>query len=433
MHQKRLEQLATQLTAIASAAGPPGSAWGSVRTRILPSQLVLVDDVADAFDALCTSMLTKEGLGKRFSESHLQQRLDQLIVAFRKSHETTEVEQGLSVINTEHESLTTTQTVHVPIRGIRLLVGPVALGNVTLVPATTSHNTGITDAIDRVLAQTTSQPPGFDKMQKVVVNQAFACGVCAEARVTAEPERARELALAETERGLAILRYALVSFLPPSYRVQIGIEGTVGTERPVIPTLAGDGLSFGLSVPVAEPVEISQDYLDRIRAAGADTLSDIVRKDAPTEFEQALLRAVEWLSDAGVQRRTENQLLSLTTCLEALLTPRGGDPISNAIAEAAAILLADSVAERKDVKRRAKRLYGLRSAVSHGGHRRVLAADVAELQSMAAKLVRVLLDHLSDFRSQGDLLAWIEDEKLSPGAPPVADSQSNGPGTAGDH
>lgn len=424
MHPKRAEQLSKQLADVATGALPAGRPWGVVRTRLLESGLVLIDGVADAFDEICTEILTKDGLGKRFSEPYLRKWLNQLIAAFRGNQNLDEVQQGLLALCAEHAQWTTGHIVHVPVQGLRLQSASLALGNIVLVQATPEHNNAVTDAIDRVVAQASNYPPGFSNLQKALVQQGFAQGVCSESTFAVEPERARELALVETERGLAILRYCLASVLPSDYRAQFGIGRAVITERPILPTLAEDGQSFGLSVPVAEPLELSEDYLEWIKRAGADVLSEMARKPSPTEFEQALLRAVDWLSDACVQRRRENQLLSLTACLEALFSPKDGDPISNAIAEAAAILLADSVAVRKDLKRRVKRLYGLRSAISHGGGRRVLTADVEELQSMATKLIRSLLGRIADFQTQSALLDWIEDEKLSPRIAPMSSCNS---------
>lgn len=417
IHPERLRTLADRLSEVAREARPPGGQWGHVRTRLLGSGLVLVDSCADRFDALVDELMAKDGLGQKFSRTFVQTALDAALGALRGGEEISQTSARLASLEQQHSDWNEEQVQHIPIWG-GVVTEPLRVGKITFTPASTLHNEQLANQIGSVIARTTDPEPLRAENARVaaeLIHREFAGMICAEVAIVAEPERARERAMSETEQSLAVLRYCLACFHPPQYRARLGIKGLVSLiDRPVLPSLCEASEKFGLSVPYSEPLDLSADVA-RMERAGLSALSGIVSEPSRNQFQQTLLRAIEWLSDSIVQVKTENRLLSLTTCLETLLTPTEREPISNAIAEGAAILLADQVADRKGVKRRVKYLYGLRSAVSHGGRKEIAVADADELQVIATRLVSRLVLTEERFESKEKLLDWIEDEKMSPG------------------
>jgi hypothetical protein len=365
-----------------------------VRTRVLGSGLILVDDSADRFDALTDELLTKEGLNQKFSRGFVQGVLDDALGGLRAGEDARQASERLRQLEEEHATWSEEHVQHIPIWGATVTKA-LPVGNIVFAPASEAHNEQLASEVSAIIARTIQPEP--ERTQNAaaaaqIIRREFAGMICAEVAIVAEPERARERAMAETEQSLAILRYCLACIHPPEYRARIGIKGLVSLiDRPVLPSLSKASETFGLSVPYAEPLKLSPD-LARMEGVGLSKLSGIAAAATRTQFQQTLLQAVEWLSDSIVQVKTENRLLSLTSCLEALLTPTEREPIANAIAEGAAILLAEKVADRKDLKRRVKYLYGLRSAVSHGGRKEIAIADADELQTIATTLVaRVVL------------------------------------------
>ena len=129
-------------------------------------------------------------------------------------------------------------------------------------------------------------------------------------------------------------------------------------------------------------------------------------------FEQTLLRGLHWFSSAETQEEPENRLLNLITCIETCLTPRDGNPITTAIAEGAAIIIAHDLAGRRHLKKRIQELYRRRSAISHGGQTALLDSEWTELRHIAGALLVTLIKRKEEFASQRDLLEWIETKKL---------------------
>ena len=68
---------------------------------------------------------------------------------------------------------------------------------------------------------------------------------------------------------------------------------------------------------------------------------------------------------------------------------------------------------RKVLKKRVQDLYSLRSAVSHGGRKEILESDVKELNKIVRMLIMIMIKRKDEFKSQKELLSWIEEQKLS--------------------
>ena len=162
------------------------------------------------------------------------------------------------------------------------------------------------------------------------------------------------------------------------------------------------------------PVHITEESVTKMEECGAMDAARVLEKpaEALADIERVLLRGLHWFGNALGHEEAENELLSLTTCLEAFLTPRDGNPIGTAIAEGIAILLSDQLEERKRLKKRVKDLYGKRSGVSHGGKKAVLESDLIELRDISKRLVHKVITLLGSVSSQKELLTVIEDAKL---------------------
>jgi hypothetical protein len=148
---------------------------------------------------------------------------------------------------------------------------------------------------------------------------------------------------------------------------------------------------------------------------GALKVFELLKKNysVQNDFERTLLRTIHWYATHTIQEELENKLLNLITSLETLLTPRDNNPIGTAIAEGTAILITEGVENRRSLKKRIQELYRLRSAVSHGGKKTVSEKDIVELRWIVSNLIVVLIQKLSEYKTQKELLDWIEEQKFS--------------------
>ena len=148
---------------------------------------------------------------------------------------------------------------------------------------------------------------------------------------------------------------------------------------------------------------------------GFNELNSIMSKkdDQLNDYEKTIIRGIHWFSNHIAQVETDNQFLSLIICLETILTPRDGNPIGTAIAEATAIILGDSLEKRKYLKKKIKEYYSKRSAVSHGGKKVIKDEEMQEIIAICGDLLLWVISKINEFSCQKDLLNWIDDQKLS--------------------
>ena len=179
----------------------------------------------------------------------------------------------------------------------------------------------------------------------------------------------------------------------------------------------GNDLSINFSQQNRGPVlpfRIDARTVEKLNESAFGLLSQILEKplNSLTSLEQAILRGLHWFGNALCEKELENELLGYVICLEALLTPKTRDPITNAIAEGVALLLKTDYEARKRLKKRVKDLYGCRSGISHGGKKFVLSADIRELREITRDVIGKVVNLSQQLDSHDKLLDRVEEIKL---------------------
>lgn len=147
-------------------------------------------------------------------------------------------------------------------------------------------------------------------------------------------------------------------------------------------------------------------------------------------FETTFLRAARWYVNAAGQRDPANAVIGLVTCLEVLFSPaqQEGQPISGAVAEAVAFLHRDVAADRKALYKEMKRLYALRSSITHGKTSAVKPVDLAALDGHALRTLYAMGRGFGHLTTREALLEEIHSLRWEgPGLPgldiPLEDEQ----------
>lgn len=71
------------------------------------------------------------------------------------------------------------------------------------------------------------------------------------------------------------------------------------------------------------------------------------------------------------------------------------------------------VSKGVDVGKRAKKMYGLRSAILHGGKRVISEEDAEWAERLASGCILRVLEHLDRWRNVAEFKAWLEGEDCS--------------------
>ncbi len=138
-----------------------------------------------------------------------------------------------------------------------------------------------------------------------------------------------------------------------------------------------------------------------------------------TRMQQSLLGAVNWLGKAQRDLDYGRKFLLCVIALETLLTIddqsilRPG--ITYQIAESVALLLGNGPDERLDLESRMKKLYGIRSAISHGGKKVVTMDSIQEARAISTAVIRLFLvrEELRKIPNQHALRDYLRKLKYS--------------------
>lgn len=379
--------------------------------------LVLLGEIAELYSSLCRDLLNKAGWGEKFSEKYIENKINSLIAttSIQKSYDQTK--DRLKEIDDEYISFSTEYSVYIPIIGL-VVHEPLHIGKVKFLQMDGNMIARVLASMEKIILSTLHTDEAKKQIiddQSSTISSKFLNSICSLMRVVAEPNRAREIAELETQRALEILRFSIPAIYPASHNISVGLWGEVARDTRMSLTLSDSHFTYNHQiVGPLHPFEIDSKSTSIMERLGVFRFSQISSKldSSLNDFEKTLLRSLHWFANSLRQYENENAFLNLITSIEALLTPRDGNPIGTAIAEGCAFLLSKDIQSRKRIKKRIKELYGFRSGVSHGGKKAILDIDLFELRRYLMIILSELVSRVGEWKSQKDFLDWIEDQKF---------------------
>ena len=191
--------------------------------------------------------------------------------------------------------------------------------------------------------------------------------------VIAEPKRAVEVALRESERAVTALGvyHVLATTFPgvTSYCVLLGRENdeetyhlVVGDGRILKGSYKGYGgriLNFHLS---------DENITKNNSSFGFDNVSELLTLERRSTFQEALLDAILLYSRSTREKDLAGRLVYMLVAIESILLRNTTEPLQQNVGERMAFLIANNVERRKAVIRNLKAAYSLRSRFVHHGH-----------------------------------------------------------------
>jgi hypothetical protein len=311
-----------------------------------PSAYRLLDEDAEAYLKLVKDMLANDDWGLKFSELTVSSEVNRIIGILRGSPSRAVAQRLLDEVGQKMDAYHTVNRAYVPLAGIETDFLPVEIGNVILVNITPPE---VQKTVESAIWTIESQGGMHPETERAgahwenKIRDGLEGRVCAVFEAVAESDRIIERAEDEARRAVDLLLFASSALYPPSF-VGIALEGELlsDTRHTVVagPTTESALLSAGRRVGSIAKFSFMPDHMEVMRGMGILTLSEIMRGQSPSDLEAALLRSIHWFATSQQQRELAHQLLSLVTCLETLLAPVSGAPISNTIAENAAFLFA---------------------------------------------------------------------------------------------
>ena len=237
----------------------------------------------------------------------------------------------------------------------------------------------------------------------------------------AEPQKASEVAFAEAERAVSLLRF----FSPANF----------STRRVSYCTLMGRELLGGyecLTVKEGKIVLHESGALERnepswrisnaklAEIGGAlGVLGGLLEPEKQTEFQGAVLDALLLYSKSSLAKEYADKLVYILVALESLLLKDSNEPIQKSLGERMAVLVGRTVDERLAVIKNVTDTYRLRSQFIHHGQS-IGIDDVQTLQTFMVNtwqcLYGIAVGNSTRFDSKPKFLDALERVRLSGGA-----------------
>lgn len=397
------------------------------------------------------------GWNKKYSKRYFTPIISDLVIGLAKqvkegklslSEVYIESENSLIRLESEYDEFSRHQVVKVPLDGIEIPKGllkndKLTIGNVSLTRGNERESLFIRQSFHGSAEESSTS---------------FETGVYAEyttpVNMPAEPLRAQEHALSETQRALDLVLYSIPLLytshpsaadrskeialasgkkegaqLSSPYTVQVGLKGDISTDHLIIhiKSIENDNqMLAGVDKPSGKFV-LSRENIKQMKSIGVFEVSKILQKTHqkgkdPAPFEDSILRAIHWFANSvvfGNSVQTENELLSLFACLEVIFSRRSSH--RNAIANGVAAVISNlnDLGMCKLDKQKLAELekfitdnYDKRSEISHGEWNIIAHSDLIQLRKCTQKIIQWAIMRRTVFQNNEELAEWVHCRRL---------------------
>lgn len=382
----------------------------------------LVDDLVMQYMRLLHRILdAHDSWRQKFRDDDIIERFNNLIgTALSEGANIQRIGQLFDALVAQLESFATEQTVYIPLGGFEIDDNyTLQIGKVTLMQMSNTRKNELLARSVAVIERSLNSDEEKRTTRRIYEESLarIAGHACAEFRVVADEDKARELAEMETSRAIESLRVSIPSLYGIRGHVDIGFLWEISRTSQFTPVLSTDERQVAMHTAMRGPLKAYKldQYTERaLKESGLLGLAQVLERPQSewTHFERQLLRAIHWFSDAQRQREVENVVTSLVTCWEALFTPRRKDEqsksINSSVSAGVAATAGTTEDERNYLRERTRELYDIRSDISHGRFADMKASDRAELLVICNRVLMYLIPRLGQFRTKDELLAWVE-------------------------
>jgi hypothetical protein len=165
-------------------------------------------------------------------------------------------------------------------------------------------------------------------------------------------------------------------------------------------------------IPIDDPY-----YFDK--SIGNDKLWELLRTPSIDKMKKRIISGIEWIGKANSEINIKNRFLFYLISLESVFTFQEKTLISPSIVstlcEGVAFILGNDKEERLEIDRIIKKLYEIRSALSHGSDKSISEQELQLACFYSTNIIRAFLvvDELFAIKSPEDLNKYIKSKKYS--------------------
>jgi hypothetical protein len=287
---------------------------------------------------------------------------------------------------------------------------PISFGDVTFQAITRE----MLDGYERKLLAHNTQNIESIKQSIAQKRKLFQATAAARIKVTAERDKASQIAHEKAEAAVCLLRFLSPANIDPemrSYCTLLGAEGRI--------------LAYDIRVNNEQIHSISQSIFEQrnsdwiLKQSDLDNSKSLIENlqlvagNARSPFQQALYEALLLYSRNSISSDPADKLVYILVSLEFLLLRDSNEPISKNIGERMAFIVGLDFGQRKKIVDNVTATYKLRSAFIHHGQTIEDMKTLQDFMVIAWTCFSNLLGTQHQFRTKDDLLDALERAKLS--------------------
>ncbi|MDO9303489.1 MAG: HEPN domain-containing protein [Anaerolineales bacterium] len=244
--------------------------------------------------------------------------------------------------------------------------------------------------------------------------QGWAAGVI---KIRADKEAAMQIAYYETERALALLRFFSIAALTPKVTSYVAMMGRENIESETSLTFVNGKFRYFHTMVTDltsyQMLSLNDEELARMNSSGMNILSDLLRKEKLTDFEEKILDSITLYSNAIREKNLANKILYILTSLENIFLQNETEPIIVNLRDRVANLIGKDLAEKKGIIKNITTIYGLRSKFIHHAEK---ISDLEELEQFfphAFVALASTVQKANIFSTMKEFISSLDDKKLS--------------------
>jgi hypothetical protein len=385
----------------------------------------LVNEGVDALESFIDEMCEDSVCGGQVSRKSIQEMAIHLLRRIRNREvQATQLVPEIKKLLRELKGKVVRYESFVPVDNLIIDgVDHVAVGQVRFEPmasALARLQEPMTDVIDGTASPENDKANMKQVLRDAIIPQLYATApTCASVEVTGEGDRVHQIANVQVDASLNLLRCFTHAFFPLDHRAFIGLRGSVvEAKQPCLSMSLESAFVFNVqSVGAFFPYVLDASKIEWLRInCSFDELSSILSIDdgARSPVERNIVAAIRWLGRSIITADYPERVLFIVIALERLLLGESSaGEKSETIAQRAAVLIADTAEQRKEIHSRTKKLYGLRSDVVHMGKAEINADAALELEVYTRAAIIRMAGRRSEWRSQADFVNWVQEQLFS--------------------
>ena len=189
-------------------------------------------------------------------------------------------------------------------------------------------------------------------------------------KVTAEKQRAYEIAYEEANTAISLLRvFAPMNYSPTTtcYCAPLGKQHVDGQTILLVKNENIVGLNSRISGNSPEPWFLDDRELFDCAKCGLGVVSNWAKEGRKTDFQESLFSALLLYSRSSLAKEISDKLVYILVSLESMLLRDQNEPIQDNLSSRMALLSDKTPQERKEIVQNVKRIYSIRSQFIHHG------------------------------------------------------------------